>query len=197
MSGLLIKDILVITKQLKIFLIAIPVMAITGGGSMATLAILMGSVLPMTAIAYDERSKWNEIAVMMPYSKRDIVISKYFLGYLCMLGAATLVITVQFIIALIGRGNITESISMLLIALASGFIFIAINTPILFQFGSEKGRYVFIIAIAFAAGLGPIMKNFDSAILLSMVNTLPVFLLAFAAILNLISIFISMRIKIK
>ncbi|MEG0372022.1 MAG: ABC-2 transporter permease [Clostridium sp.] len=85
MSGLLIKDILVITKQLKIFLIIIPVMAITGGGSMDMLAILMSSVLPMTAIAYDERSKWNQIAVMMPYSRKDMVISKYLLGYICMM----------------------------------------------------------------------------------------------------------------
>lgn len=197
MSGLLMKDILVITKQLKIFLIVIPVMAITGGGSMATLAILLGSVLPMTAIAYDERSKWNALALVMPYSKKDIVVSKYLLGYLCMLGAATLVIAVQSVMTLIGKGNIAESASMLLMALVCGLIFIAINTPILFQFGSEKGRYVFIIAMAFAAGLGPIMKNIDSSILLSMPNTLPVFLFVFAVIFNFISIFISMHIKIK
>jgi ABC-2 type transport system permease protein len=80
MRGLLLKDFLVVTKQLKLFLIIIPVMAMVGGGSMASMAILMGSVLPMTAIAYDERSKWNEIAVMMPYSKKEIVLSKYLLG---------------------------------------------------------------------------------------------------------------------
>lgn len=197
MRGLLLKDFLVITKQLKLFLIIIPVMAIIGEGSMATLAILMGSVLPMTAIAYDERSKWNEIAVMMPYSKKDIVISKYLLGYLCMLGAEVLVIAAQIVMALIRQGNVFESVNMLLLSMASGLIFIAINTPVLFQFGSEKGRFVFIIAIAVAAGLGPIMKNIDSDILLSMTNNLPVFLLVFAVILNFISIFISMRIKIK
>lgn len=197
MNALLIKDILVVTKQLKIFLVVIPIMAITGGGSMATIAILMGSFLPMTAIAYDERSKWNDIAVMMPYSKKDLVISKYLLGYLCMLGAAALVIAVQFVISLIGQKDFDESIGILLFAITSGLIFIAINTPILFRFGSEKGRFVFIIAIGFAAGLGSIMKNVNGAMILSMSNALPAFLFGFAVILNFISMFISMRIKIK
>lgn len=197
MRGLLLKDFLVVTKQLKLFLIIIPVMAIVGGGSMATLAILMGSVLPMTAIAYDERSKWNEIAVMMPYSKKDIVLSKYLLGYLCMLGAAVLVMAAQIVMVSSGQGNVSGSVNMLLLSLASGLIFIAINTPVLFQFGSEKGRFVFIIAIAGAAGLGPIMKNINSDILLSMLNTLPILLLGIGVVLNFVSIVISMRIKTK
>lgn len=197
MSALLTKDILVITKQLKIYLFIIPVMAIIGGGSMAALAILMGSVLPMTAIAYDERSKWNEMAVMMPYSKKELVISKYLLGYLCMLGAAALVIAVQFVLQLIGQGNFAENISILLFAISGGLIFIAINTPILLQFGSEKGRFVFIIAMGFVAGLGSIIKSMDSNMVFSMSKFLPLFLLCFAVSLNFISMFISMRIKIK
>ena len=62
MKSLLLKDCYVITKQLKIFLVIIPVIALTTGGSMNALAILLGAVLPMTAIAYDERSKWEQLA---------------------------------------------------------------------------------------------------------------------------------------
>ena len=51
-------------------LILIPIMAITGGVSMASIAILLGAMLPMTAMAYDEQSKWNDLAVLMPYSKK-------------------------------------------------------------------------------------------------------------------------------
>ena len=49
MKSLLIKDFYVITKQLKIFLIIIPVIALTTGEAMSTLSILLGAVLPMTA----------------------------------------------------------------------------------------------------------------------------------------------------
>lgn len=197
MKGLLLKDFLVLTKQLKIFLIVIPVMALTGGTSMSTLAVLLGAVLPMTAIAYDERSKWTELAVMMPYSKKDLVINKYLLGYVCMFGAAVLVILGKLLIKISGNQHIDGSFNMLLFAILGGLIFIAINTPILFKFGSEKGRFVFIIAIALIGASGPLLNSIDSDILLNISSISPLFLLVIALVMNYISIMISVRIKSK
>lgn len=194
MKSLLLKDFYVITKQLKIFLI-IPVIALTTGEAMSTFSILLGAVLPMTAIAYDERSKWNELASMMPYSKFDLIFSKYLLGYLCMFGAALLV----FIGQIIGKNNgivvIDDDINVLLFAVMGGLIFIAINTPILFKFGSEKGRFVFIITMALVGASGPILQKVDSRIILKIFNLSPVILLAFVVILNVMSLMISMNIK--
>lgn len=195
MKSLLLKDFYVITKQLKIFLIIIPVIALTTGEAMSTFSILLGAVLPMTAIAYDERSKWNELAAMMPYSKFDLIFSKYLLGYLCMFGAALLV----FIGQIIGKNNgivvIDYDINVLLFAVMGGLIFIAINTPILFKFGSEKGRFVFIITMALVGASGPILQKVDSRIILKIFNLSPVILLAFVVILNVMSLMISMNIK--
>lgn len=195
MKSLLLKDFYVITKQLKIFLIIIPVIALTTGEAMSTFSILLGAVLPMTAIAYDERSKWNELAAMMPYSKFDLIFSKYLLGYLCMFGAPLLV----FIGQIIGKNNgivvIDDDINVLLFAVMGGLIFIAINTPILFKFGSEKGRFVFIITMALVGASGPILQKVDSRIILKTFNLSPVILLAFVVILNVMSLMISMNIK--
>lgn len=195
MKSLLLKDFYVITKQLKIFLIIIPVIALTTGEAMSTFSILLGAVLPMTAIAYDERSKWNELAAMMPYSKFDLIFSKYLLGYLCMFGAALLV----FIGQIIGKNNgivvIDDDINVLLFAVMGGLIFIAINTPILFKFGSEKGRFVFIITMALVGASGPILQKVDSRIILKIFNLSPVILLAFVVILNVMSLMTSMNIK--
>lgn len=195
MKSLLLKDFYVITKQLKIFLIIIPVIALITGEAMSTLSILLGAVLPMTAIAYDERSEWNELAAMMPYSKFDLIFSKYLLGYLCMFGAALLV----FIGQIIGKNNgivaIDDDIKVLLFAVMGGLIFIAINTPILFKFGSEKGRFVFIITMALVGASGPILQKVDSRIILKIFNLSPVILLAFVVILNVMSLMISMNIK--
>ena len=195
MKSLLLKDFYVITKQLKIFLIIIPVIALTTGEAMSTLSILLGAVLPMTAIAYDERSEWNELAAMMPYSKFDLIFSKYLLGYLCMFGAALLV----FIGQIIGKNNgivaIDDDIKVLLFAVMGGLIFIAINTPILFKFGSENGRFVFIITMALVGASGPILQKVDSRIILKIFNLSPVILLAFVVILNVMSLMISMNIK--
>ena len=195
MKSLLLKDFYVITKQLKIFLIIIPVIALTTGEAMSTFSILLGAVLPMTAIAYDERSKWNELAAMMPYSKFDLIFSKYLLGYLCMFGAALLV----FIGQIIGKNNgivvIDDDINVLLFAVMGGLIFIDLNTPIVFKFGSEKGRFVFIITMALVGASGPILQKVDSRIILKIFNLSPVILLAFVVILNVMSLMISMNIK--
>lgn len=195
MKSLLLKDFYVITKQLKIFLIIIPVIALITGEAMSTFSILLGAVLPMTAIAYDERSEWNELAAMMPYSKFDLIFSKYLLGYLCMFGAALLV----FIGQIIGKNNgivvIDDDINVLLFAVIGGLIFIAINTPIIFKFGSEKGRFVFIITMAIIGASGPILQKIDSRIILKIFNLSPVILLAFVVILNVMSLMISMNIK--
>ncbi|MEG0050303.1 MAG: ABC-2 transporter permease [Clostridia bacterium] len=195
MKGLLLKDLFVITKQLKLFLIVIPIMSLFGGGSMAGLAILMGAVLPMTAIAYDERSKWNEMAVMMPYSKQSLVLSKYLLGYLCMLGAAVLVLLGHSIAAMVGLQRMQGNITLLMMYLSMGMIFIAINTPILFRFGSEKGRFVFIIAMGLVAAGSTFLKGTGNAVLRSLTDALPLLLFLGAAVLNLLSMVLSVRMK--
>lgn len=195
MKSLLLKDFYVITKQLKIFLVIIPVIALTTGEAMSTFSILLGAVLPMTAIAYDERSKWNELAAMMPYSKFDLIFSKYLLGYLCMFGAALLVLIGQIIGKNIDIVGIDGDINVLLFAVMGGLIFIAINTPILFKYGSEKGRFVFIITMALVGASGPILQKVDSRIILKILNLSPVILLVFVVILNVMSLMISMNIK--
>lgn len=195
MKSLLLKDFYVITKQLKICLVIIPVIALTTGEAMSTFSILLGAVLPMTAIAYDERSKWNELATMMPYSKFDLIFSKYLLGYICMFGATLLVLVGQIIGKNTGIAVIDDNLNALLFAIVGGLIFIAINTPILFKFGSEKGRFVFIITMALVGASGPILQKIDSRIILKILNLPSVILLAFVIILNVISIMISMNVK--
>ncbi len=195
MKGLLMKDFFVITKQMKLYLLLIPVMAIMGGASLASIAILLGAVLPMTAIAYDEQAKWNELAVMMPYSKKSIVLSKYVLGYLCMAGAAVLFVIAQLITAAILHRNPSENLYMISFSILSGLFLIAVNTPIMFKFGSQKGRFVFIAFMGLAVAVGTIFRDVMPEISVSLVNLIPVLAFVAALILNVVSVFVSLRIK--
>lgn len=195
MKSLLIKDFYVITKQLRLYLLIIPVMALIAGGTMNVFGILLGAVLPMTAIAYDERSKWNELAAMMPYTSLDLILSKYVLGYLCMLGAAILVVIGQFIGKFTGAVTLEDSQNLLLFAIVFGLVFIAINTPILFKFGSEKGRFVFIITMALIGASGPLLEKIDDKLLVDLLNVSPFILLLGAVSLNVISVMLSLRIR--
>lgn len=195
MKSLLIKDFYVIIKQLRIYLLIIPIIALIAGGTMSVFGILLGAVLPMTAIAYDERSKWNELAAMMPYTSLDLILSKYVQGYLCMLGAAILVMVGQFIGTFTGTVTLEDSQNVLLLAIVSGLVFIAINTPILFKFGSEKGRFVFIVAMGLIGASGPLLEKMDGRVLMEISSLSPLILLLFAILLNVLSVLLSLKIK--
>ena len=82
MKGLLLKDILTLYKQTKIILLLMVVFACIPGLPTSAFAVFYGAMMPITALAYDERSKWDELAAMMPYTAKAIVGSKYALGLL-------------------------------------------------------------------------------------------------------------------
>ena len=187
MKGLLLKDFYVVTKQLKIFLIIIPIIAIFNP-VMTPLVSLMGAFLPMTALAYDEQSKWSNLADMMPYSKSDIVISKYVFGYICMLGFTAIILLFR----LISINSIFSSLpTNIPISLAIALIFIAINTPVMFKFGVEKGRFVYILAMAVLASIGAL----SSEININIFGISPIILILIAIGINIISMIISIRIQ--
>ena len=82
MSALILKDFYVLWRQARYFLILILVFSAIPGSFNATFAVVYTSMLPYTAMAYDERSKWDQLAATMPYSQRDLVLSKYVFGWL-------------------------------------------------------------------------------------------------------------------
>lgn len=195
MKGLFIKDLLVITKQLKLLLIVIPILAITGGNTMTCASILLGAMMPMIAIAYDEQSKWNELAVMMPYSKKALVLSKYMLGYLCMAGASVIYLFIQLLLTSISHEPISNTLFMLYFSIISGLFLIAVNTPIILKFGSQKGRIIFVVFMILAASLGSVINESIAQIPQIVIEVLPTILFMFVILLNIISFSISLKIK--
>lgn len=194
MKGLLLKDYYVLTKQLTIILLVIPVMAFAGGGSLFMLTILIGASLPMTALAYDEMSKWNGLAVMMPYSRRDLIVSKYMIGYFCVLITSVLAVLGQFVFSILTSAPKMNANSMLFY-ISIVLIFIAMNMPIIFKFGTEKGRFFYIVAIGAVASIGTMFQVAGGDMLAKVQNMPPILLIGVAIILNIFSIMLSISIK--
>ena len=80
-KALLLKDWLVLSRQMKVFLVLIAVFSAVPVLSVSSFAIVYSAMLPYTAMAFDERDKWDRLAAMMPYRESDLVLSKYLLGY--------------------------------------------------------------------------------------------------------------------
>ena len=106
MSALLLKDYYVIFRQMKIFLLLILVFSCIPGTFYSTFAVVYASMLPYTALAYDERSRWDQMAAMMPYSARDVVLSKYLFGWIAVAVSAAATFVLQTILSVIWLSDV-------------------------------------------------------------------------------------------
>lgn len=154
MKGLLIKDYYSLVKQLGFFLIFIVVFACMPGFSFITFAIVYATMLPMTSIAYDERSKWDKLAAMMPYSKEEVVLSKYIQGLLIILATAVLACFAQAVIGIFTHTLLNGVFfAQLVLIVCFAVIIESFELPVLIGLGVEKGRLLMIIFMV-AAGVG-------------------------------------------
>ena len=154
MKGLLIKDFYTLAKQVWFFLIFIVVFACMPGFSFLTFAIVYATMLPMTSIAYDERSKWDKLAAMMPYSKKDLVLSKYLLGLFIILATAVFSCFAQAVIGIFTHTALNGAFfSQLVLIICFAVIIESIELPVLIALGVEKGRLLMIVFMV-AAGVG-------------------------------------------
>jgi len=197
MKGLLLKDFYTVFKQMKVFLVLIIVFACLPGYSMFTFAIVYSAMLPFTALAYDERSKWDKLAAMMPYSPREIVLGKYVLGYIMIVFSSVFSILIQLIInQLINHEASSTSAIQIALAICVALVFESINLPIMIKLGVEKGRAVFIGAMAIIAfGIayfGSELGNLNTPSQYDF-KTITIVAILCAIILNVLSIALSIR----
>lgn len=194
MKGLLLKDIYTLTRQMGIILVMIVFFAVMGG-SMSAFALVYSAMLPITALAYDERAKWDTLAAMMPYSALEIVFSKYMLGYIGIVFAAVISGGAEFVLASVKGGAFGgEELAGLLLTGCVALAMLAINLPFMFRFGVERGRIVFFIIIAVTvfigmAGAGKLVEKLES--MSASVGVVAGVALALAAALNAASVLAS------
>lgn len=194
MKALLLKDTYVIWKQMKIFLLIILVFSAIPRGFNSAFAVIYAAMMPYTAMAYDERSKWDQMAAMMPYSTRDIVLGKYVFGWLCIAAAAVLSALFQGLLSFLGAGL---SLALLAMSVLSGLCVLAITLPMMFRFGVEKGRLAMFLIIFLVCGsagaIASITVSEGSGTAFAFQDLILPVLLAAAVVLTAVSVPLSMR----
>ena len=144
MKALIKKDIFTVLKSMKVFLVIVILFSIIPGFSASSFAVVYASMLPLTALAYDERSKWDTLAATMPYSPWQIVGSKYVLGYSGLAGSILLTLAAQAATRLLGVAFVAASSESVLYAACTGLLMTALSLPVAFRLGVEKGRLMLI-----------------------------------------------------
>ena len=150
MKALLLKDYCVLWKHLRFFLLFILIFSALPGGFNGVFAVTYAALLPYSCIAYDERSKWDQLAAMMPYTARDLVLSRYVLGWIAAAGACALSLVLQGIFSSIldtGFYPVT-----LVLAFFACLATLAITLPLIFRFGVERGRLIMFLIIFLVCG---------------------------------------------
>ena len=82
MKALLLKDWYVLRKQVWSYLLIVLVWGLIPSLTLNLLAVVYGAMIPYTAMAYDQRSRWDRFTRMLPYSDRTVVLSRYSLGWI-------------------------------------------------------------------------------------------------------------------
>lgn len=190
MKALLYKDLCVLWSQMKFVLVLVVLFCAMPGISANLNAFFIayaGLLVPISLFAYDERARWDALAAMLPFSVRDLVLSRYLFSWLSTAFAVLCYLAGQVIFS---PGHVPTRTSLLTLAfIVALFLLVqAVYFPILFRLGAEKGRLAMVVVIVAVSCLGAV-----GAELLTTVSAapaaalLPVFL-AVAALLSLTSV---------
>lgn len=152
MKGLLIKDFKLLKVQkrfIAIIVVVIGGMALYGSQNTSFLvlyATLIGCVLPMSSVTYDEMDDGNVFLFSLPVSRKGYVIEKYIYCIICggvawLTGAAAA--AVSGIVK--DAGTAGDAFMAALPYLPVMLVILAVMLPFQLFFGSEKGRLVYLI----------------------------------------------------
>ena len=197
MKALLLKDFLTLKKMLRNILLIMLALAFVPKLNMAVFFMVYCSMLPITALGYDERTKWDVQAAMMPFRPWEIVVGKYVLGYLILAVATALSLLAGCLVGQATGAPVTadQLLSYALYAIAITLC-LAVTLPLMFRFGVEKGRLAIILGFGVAFGaiasLVPFLNDHMDALMLTRAQFIAL-LLAASAAANALSILLSIR----
>ena len=190
MRALLMKDCFVLWKQLRLYVVLMLIFTVFNGAFGNVFIVIWAAMLPYTAMAYDERSKWDQLAAMMPYSNRDLVLSRYILGWIAGAGACLLSLLLQEGFTLILHQDVYPDtlIASFFVCLST----LAITLPLIFRFGVERGRLIMFLIIFLVCGSAGALSGIADS--LSGTLPAPVWLIVpLSLVLTALSIPLSLR----
>ena len=168
MIGLIRKDLYMAWAYCKTFLLILAVFLAVGltgeeNSFFILYPMIIGMMLPVSLISYDERFKWHLACDAMPVSRAKVVSSKYVLTLLTVLLVFAAIMLVQwFRLTRLGAPERLRELPGLLLPM--GLVGPAILMPVIFRLGVEKGRIFYFVlvglvcaaAVFFGSGQNPV-----------------------------------------
>ena len=154
MTGLVLKDFLVLRKALRtyvLFLIFYLILAIFGLFSISFITAfvqIIVMILPMSSFAYDDLAKWDRYAMTLPLGRRAVVRAKYAFVLLMILVAAAFALLSCVALSITAAQPVEENLAVGVGALSVGLLAVDVTLPLNYKMGPERAR-PFLYAIIF------------------------------------------------
>lgn len=150
MKGLIIKEFLAMRRYLKLIAILLAlyiVMAfLTRSASFfSAVNALLVVFCAFNSFSYDRYNHWNEFAVSLPVSRREMVRSKYVFLLLLALAFTLILLVVNVILNVSADNGLSAVVRNALASVSFALIYLSITTPLIYKFDLEKARYVMIV----------------------------------------------------
>lgn len=155
MKGLLVKEFLGTKSFFRIYIFIIAIclipMIATGDGEFSAgfatgICTFIGGMMCFTSFAYDASSRWDKFVLTLPYTRRQIVGSKYVFSLIMVGIGMGIGFALNLVFAAAGVSTIDMEVAAVMAMLVSfAFLFISIVIPLIYKFGVEKSRIVVII----------------------------------------------------
>lgn len=168
MTGLILKDFLILRKSLRSYLFMIIIyaaIAFTGvwtADIVGVLMVVVVMILPMNVFAYDKQCQWDTYGLALPVGRTKTVAARYLcVLLLCLFSVA---LTAILGVALFAAGRVEEPVEFIVSCSVMGLMAILVNAimlPFLYKFGPERARMMFFsvmggILLLGAAALFPL-----------------------------------------
>lgn len=167
MTGLIVKDILVLRKALRsyalflLFYVGLAAVGLFSISFVTAFVQVIVMILPMSAFAYDEQAKWDRYAQTLPLGRRAVVTARYLFVLLMILIAALFALVSCLILFQTQQGDLMENLGTASVALGLGLLATDLNLPMSYAVGPERARpYLYatiflpVLALVGAAKLG-------------------------------------------
>lgn len=198
MTSLLLKDFYILFNNAKAFIFMILIFAfafIPSSGFLAYIVAsgIMSSMMVVTTFSYDERSKWHQYALVMPYERREIVLSKFCLLSICSLTGIALAsiigLALQPVLALFSIQiifEVEEFLSTMLLGFSLALIYGSFSIPLIFKLGAEKARLLTILSFLIPTAIGFIIFKIALALGIVLTDSLVVYGIMFSPVVALL-----------
>jgi len=210
MTGLVLKDLLILRKTLKsyaimlAFYLAMAAMRLFDLSFVTSIINIIIMILPLSAFAYDEQAKWDRYALSLPLGRRAVVGARYLFVAILLLFVAVFGLLFCVLLSAMASQDLAESIATLFASTAMGLFIADITLPLSYKLGPERARPYFyaVTFLPLVLFFGAYKLGFLDNVDLSWIDALPTVralglfaLLPLAALAGLaISYFISCRI---